>query len=70
MFDPAPVVRGYRPSRVAPFDGDNEAREGIRLSNLERYVLRASAGLPLFEESGQNAFQSPFSMGSRTITVR
>lgn len=43
-------VRGYRPSRFGLFDEECEEAEVIRLSNLEVYARRASAGLPIFED--------------------
>ena len=51
MSDPA-SVRGYRPSHRAPVDLENDEREVVRLANLERYVVRAQAGLPIFEDIG------------------
>ena len=49
MSDPA-SVRGYRPSQVAPLDEENDEREVVRLANLERYISRAQAGLPIFDD--------------------
>lgn len=49
MSENGPVMRGCRPSRVSGRDNDSEC-EVIRLANLERYVLRARAGLPIFDE--------------------
>ena len=49
------VVRGYRPGRRS-VDGPNlGGREAVRLANLERYVLRAQAGLPIFDDSDEAA---------------
>jgi hypothetical protein len=43
-------VRGYRPSRYGPQEQASEEAEVVRLSNLEVYAKRASAGLPIFED--------------------
>jgi len=48
-------VRGYRPSRFAPSDGDGDEREVVRLSNLKCYMMRARAGVPIFEDAGSMA---------------
>lgn len=50
MSEPGMVVRGSRPGRAIRRDA-GDASEVIRLSNLERYVLRARAGLPIFDDS-------------------
>lgn len=50
MSDAVPAMRGYRPSRLAPFEDDLAQRESIRLANLERYIVRARAGMPIFDE--------------------
>jgi len=48
------VVRGYRPGRRSG-DGPNlSGRESVRLANLERYVLRAQAGLPIFDDADES----------------
>lgn len=49
------TVRGYRPSRCMPCEEGGDERERVRLANLERYMMRARAGLPIFEEPGQAA---------------
>ncbi len=43
-------IRGYRPSRFGLADQESEEAEVVRLSNLEVYARRASAGLPIFED--------------------
>ncbi len=43
-------VRGYRPSFFGIPEEECEEAEIVRLSNLEVYAERASAGLPIFEE--------------------
>ena len=53
MSESGPVVRGYRPSCISGYEPDESEGEVIRLANLERYILRAQAGLPIFEEPGQ-----------------
>lgn len=62
MSDTGPVMRGCRPSRILSRDNDGEC-EVIRLANLERYILRANAGLPIFEDppsmSGSLARRTP-----------
>ena len=45
------VVRGYRPGRQSAEGPDLSGRESVRLANLERYVLRAQAGLPIFDDA-------------------
>jgi hypothetical protein len=57
MSDPV-TVRGYRPSRRVPSEEGSEERERVRLANLERYMLRARAGLPIFDEAGHGAASS------------
>jgi hypothetical protein len=53
MSDTVPAVRGYRPSRFAPLEDDLAQRETLRLVNLERYIVRARAGMPIFDENEQ-----------------
>ena len=48
-------IRGDRPSRYGLPDEDCEEAEIIRLSNLEVYASRASAGLPIFEDPERTA---------------
>jgi len=43
-------VRGCRPSRYGLQEQASEEAEVVRLSNLDVYAKRASAGLPIFEE--------------------
>ena len=50
MSDLVPFMRGYRPSRRSRSVRDDDENDLVRLENLERYVLRARAGMPLFEE--------------------
>ena len=63
MSDPVPV-RGYRPSRFMPLEEDDDGRESVRLANLERYVVRARAGMPIFDEP----IQAVFPPGARAQT--
>ena len=56
MSDFVPAVRGYRPSRFAPFEDDLVQRETLRLTNLERYIVRARAGMPIFDDNDQLSF--------------
>lgn len=58
MSDFVPAVRGYRPSRFAPFDEGLAHRESLRLANLERYIVRARAGMPIFDENEQLSLPS------------
>jgi hypothetical protein len=44
-------VRASRPSRYGPPEPESDEAEVVRLSNLEVYTQRASAGLPIFEEA-------------------
>jgi hypothetical protein len=44
-------VRAYRPSQYGLFEEPCEEAELIRLANIEEYAKRASAGLPIFEET-------------------
>jgi hypothetical protein len=53
MSDTVPAIRGYRPSRFVPFDDGMAHRESLRLANLERYIFRARAGMPIFDENEQ-----------------
>ena len=57
MSDPG-SVRGFRPSSIVPYEEDCEARELVRLANLEKYVVRAKAGMPIFEEPTYVVFPS------------
>lgn len=52
MSDVTLGVRGYRPSRMSGYQPERGDCEVVRLANLQRYMLRAQAGLPLFEEPG------------------
>ncbi len=56
MSDTVPAVRGYRPSRYSPFEDDVAQRETVRLANLERYIVRARAGMPIFDEPEHHSF--------------
>jgi len=58
MSDPGFVVRGYRPSRAARSEEDDTGSDIVRLANLERYMLRARAGMPIFEEPGESGLRS------------
>jgi hypothetical protein len=49
------AMRAYRPSLLSEHEPDRIESEVIRLANLERYIRRARAGLPLFEESTRRA---------------
>ena len=53
MLDAVVGLRAYRPGRMAGAGGGEEEGEAIRLANLELYIRRARAGLPIFEEAGQ-----------------
>jgi hypothetical protein len=53
MSDFVPAVRGYRPSRFTPLEEDMVQRETLRLANLERYIVRARAGMPIFDDHEQ-----------------
>ena len=44
------VLRGYRPSRLTRYDSGEDEAEVVRLANLERYIMRARAGLPIFDD--------------------
>jgi hypothetical protein len=59
MSESVPAVRGYRPSRFAPFDDDLAQREMLRLANLERYIVRARAGMPIFDENEHLSMTRP-----------
>lgn len=64
MSDLYRVVRGYRPGRRS-LDGPNVGgRESVRLANLERYVLRAQAGLPIFDDADEAISLSAFAAKS------
>ena len=51
MSETLRVVRGYRPGRRSAEGPNLGGREAVRLANLERYVLRAQAGLPIFDDA-------------------
>jgi hypothetical protein len=53
MSDLGPVFRGFRPSRVSPYSREDNFGEVLRLANLERYIRRAQAGLPIFDDTNQ-----------------
>lgn len=53
MSDLCRVVRGYRPGRCSMEGPNVGGREAVRLANLERYVLRAQAGLPIFDDADE-----------------
>lgn len=59
------VVRGYRPGRRSAEGPNLGGREAVRLANLERYVLRAQAGLPIFDDA-DNLKHPPASQGKST----
>ena len=54
MSETFQVVRGYRPGRHSPEGPNLVSRESVRLANLERYVLRAQAGLPIFDDPDES----------------
>ena len=43
-------IRGYRPSRFGLPEEECEEAETVRLSNVDTYARRVSAGLPIFED--------------------
>ena len=61
------VVLGYRPGRRSA-DGPNlGGRESVRLANLERYVLRAQAGLPIFDDTDESIRSTGLDHGRLSI---
>jgi hypothetical protein len=48
-------VRGFRPSHYGLEEEPCEEAELVRLANIETYTKRASAGLPIFEDSAELA---------------
>lgn len=49
--DEGRLVRGFRPSHFGVEEEPCEEAELVRLANIETYARRASAGLPIFEDS-------------------
>lgn len=58
MSETMRVVRGYRPSCTVRPETDERAHEPARLANLERYMMRARAGMPIFD-SDEAPLHSP-----------
>jgi len=46
-------LRAFRPSRLSNEDGEEVV--AMRLENVEKYMKRASLGLPIFEEAPATA---------------
>lgn len=59
MSESGPVFRGYRPSRFAGSPSDDGYSEMLRIANLERYIRRAQAGLPIFDDLSQSNQMAP-----------
>ena len=59
MSDVVRFERGCRPGRRAFDMPNNSGREAVRLANLQRYMLRAQAGLPIFDEGDTPLHASP-----------